>query len=1270
MLTRHKLFSIRFILIACFALVIGTIVITENPIRGLLVRSVKAERSSSAANGKVGPLFANPTSTVFINEFHYDDAGADANEFVEVAAPAGTNMANYSIVLYNGATGAVYDTDALSGTTTNQSGGYGFVSILYPVDGVQNGSPDGIALINTSTNTLIQFLCYEGTFVGVGGLANGISCTDIGVVEGGTQAEGSSLQLQGTGTTYGNFTWAVTNSLNANTRNNVNTGQTFTGGGGGQNLSINDVTMAEGNAGTTTFTFTVSLGAAATTAVTFDIATADGTAQDDNPALEDNDYVAKTETGRTIGIGSSSTTFTVDVNGDLTSEGNETFFVNVTNVTGATVTDGQGQGTITNDDFTVVAIHDIQGNGAASPFDGQAVTTNGIVTLIKTTTNNGGAANGFFIQTPDASVDADPNTSEGILVFTSSVPTVLLGDAVTVTGTVDEFFNMTEITSPTSITVNSGGNALPLPIVLTPTILDPAAGPTQPQLEKFEGMRMSAASLISVAPNDNFFDVFVVLSSVPRPVREPGIPASLTVPPDPTSGLPDCCIPRWDENPERLLLDTNARAGAPLLPYTSNVTFTNVAGPLDFSFDEYRLIPDAALSASANMTAVPVPTPAAGEFTVATYNIENFAGGATQRDKASLAIRNVMRYPDIIGVQEILSLAVLQGLATDVNNDAVAAGDPNPMYTAHLIPAATGTQHVGFLVKTARVSVTIVTQSRASETYINPLTGLPETTHDRPPLVLFATVDPTGPFPTPVFVVVNHPRSFIDIDQDPSPPGDGARVRAKRTAQAESIAGLFQELQTNNPSTMIIGVGDYNAYQFNDGYTDPLSVIKGIPTADNQIVVDQSPDVVTPDYTNLADLILAPNRYSFIFEGTPQLIDHILVNTIANARFRHIAVARHNADFPGTPAAAFVNNAAIPEGNSDHDSPIAYFGFAPTAANGLVTGRITSSEGQPVAGAVVRLSGSQERRAITDANGHYRFDRVETTGFYTVTPSRANFTFSPASRAFSQLGEHTEAVFSGATNSDTQNPLDTAEYFVRQQYVDLLNREPDEGGFNYWSDRILECGSDAVCVSARRREVAAAFFIEAEFQQTGSFIYGMYKGSLGRQPAFGEYLGDRNALSPGANLDAQKDAFANVFVGRSEFVARYQAQATAESFVDALLANVLTVSGVDLRGERLALISKYNQGDSLNAARAGVVRQLSDTEAFRQAEYNRAFVLTEYFSYLRRDPDQGGFDFWVNVLDNREPGNFRGMVCAFITSAEYQLRFSSTVSRNDEECGR
>ena len=167
--------------------------------------------------------FSNPTSTIFINEIHYDNAGTDAGESIEVAGPAGTDLTGWSIVLYNASGGVTYDTDALSGTISNQQGGYGTVFLSYVSNGIQNGAPDGLALVNAA-NTVVQFLSYEGSFTATNGPANGMTSTDIGVTQAGSDIVGSSLQLTGSGDTYGDFTWT---STAAHTFGNPNTGQTF-----------------------------------------------------------------------------------------------------------------------------------------------------------------------------------------------------------------------------------------------------------------------------------------------------------------------------------------------------------------------------------------------------------------------------------------------------------------------------------------------------------------------------------------------------------------------------------------------------------------------------------------------------------------------------------------------------------------------------------------------------------------------------------------------------------------------------------------------------------------------------------------------------------------------------------------------------------------------------------------------------------------------------------------------------------------------------------
>jgi uncharacterized repeat protein (TIGR01451 family) len=585
------------------------------------------------------------------------------------------------------------------------------------------------------------------------------------------------------------------------------------------------------------------------------------------------------------------------------------------------------------------AIHEIQGSGATSPLKGEEVITTGVVTAVK--------SNGFFLQTPDAAADANPATSQGIFVFTSATPAVLVGNEVSARGTASEFFNLTQLESslPGDIMVSSSSTALPVPVTLTPEILNPNGPPDQ--LERFEGMRTHADSLTSVAPTNEFGEIATVLTGVPRPMREPGISVLNQIPPDPTSGVPDCCIPRFDENPERIIIDTDGLLGAAVAAVTSTVLIDGVTGPLDFTFGAYKLLPEMPLTTGANMSGVAVPLPAPDEFAVGGFNIENFAGSETQRKKAALAIRHLMQSPDVIGHIEILDHLSLQGLAGQVNSDAVAAGEPNPAYEAVLIPAPQGgTQNVGFLVKTSRVRIDAVSQERTGDTFVNPNNGLVETLHDRPPLVLRATVDPLGLNPRPVIVVVNHLRSFIDIE---AVTGEGVRVRAKRKAQAESVAGLLQELQILNPETAVISIGDYNAYQFSDGYTDPIATLKGTPTPDDEIVVDESPDLVNPNFVNLTEILLAGERYSFIFEGTPQALDHVLVNTVANSFVQRYAIARGNADFPSGPS--FADDATRPERSSDHDMPVSYLRFPAPTADVRVT--MTAEPPTIVAGAQV-----------------------------------------------------------------------------------------------------------------------------------------------------------------------------------------------------------------------------------------------------------------------------------------------------------------------------
>jgi hypothetical protein len=254
-------------------------------------------------------------------------------------------------------------------------------------------------------------------------------------------------------------------------------------------------------------------------------------------------------------------------------------------------------------------------------------------------------------------------------------------------------------------------------------------------------------------------------------------------------------------------------------------------------------------------------------------------------------------------------------------------------------------------------------------------------------------------------------------------------------------------------------------------------------------------------------------------------------------------------------------------------------------------------------------------------------------------------------------------------NTATSNPEDDALFFVAQQYHDFLGRDADQNGLEYWVNQISACGTDTSCINSRRIAVSAAFFAQTEFHETGSFVYRLYKSALGRQPKFNEFLADREQVIADASLQANKQALAQTFVDRAEFQKKYPAWMNAEQFVDALLATVTRSSGAGLSAQRQQLLALYNGADS---GRAAIIRRVAENETFADAEYNRAFVLMQYFAYLKRDPDERGYEFWLNVLNSKPEGDptaATAMVCSFLSSTEYQSRFGMTLTHSNGECG-
>lgn len=594
----------------------------------------------------------------------------------------------------------------------------------------------------------------------------------------------------------------------------------------------------------------------------------------------------------------------------------------------------------------VTPIHTIQAGAPTSSYIGQVVTVDGIVTAVK--------SGGFYLQAPDNQADSDPSTSEAIYVISGSSSSIVVGNELQVTGTVQlsstltpapDVVPATQLGGTITFTVESTGNTLPAATVMTAADDSPTGSFFQ--FLKYQSMRISIPNFITTAPtggtltettetvtsNGQFWGV---VQGVTRPFMETGISVlEYKLPSGPTyctTTVTVDCVPRFDGNPENIFVDSTALGGA-ALDVTSNQTITNVLGIMDFNSNTATLLLDATAPGTLGdpMTFIPVPVASSSEWTIGTMNLERFYsdqapknGGLTlttaayQRRlaKASLLIRDVLRTPDILGVQEMGTLSTLQALASKISSDAMAAGETDPQYQPYLVQGNDSSGiNVGFLINPSRVSVTDVTQFGADTKYSN-ATSTQVTLNDRPPLVLHAKILAAGNYP--VTVINNHLKSLINIDDTTN---TGTSVRLKREAQAEYLAGLIKGYQANGEHVVILG--DMNAYQFSDGYVDTMGVAKGTPTPASQVVVGPSASYTAPSPA-MVDLVTTIGdplaQYDYSYNGNAQILDHIIV-TPDMLSGTHLSYAHEDADFP----LIQYNNANTPQSSSDHDGGVAYF---------------------------------------------------------------------------------------------------------------------------------------------------------------------------------------------------------------------------------------------------------------------------------------------------------------------------------------------------------
>jgi predicted extracellular nuclease len=699
------------------------------------------------------------------------------------------------------------------------------------------------------------------------------------------------------------FTVTLSNVTGATVANGTGTGTIENDDAAPVNLSIADVTLAEGNTGTTTFGFVVTLdGPAPTGGVTFDIATSAGT------ATAGTDYVTQSLNSQIIAAGSTTYNFDVTVNGDWDNEPNETFNVTVSTVSGAVVFDGTALGTINNDDTAVSLIHDIQGSGstvAAGTFTIDAI----VVGDYQAQTS--GQLKGFFVQEEDSDVDANPATSEGIFVYCLTCPTaVSVGDKVRVTGATSEYFLMSQINATTagSVAVLSSGNAMPTPASLTLPIpgvptgdLTAAETFINAYYEAFEGMLVKFPATLSVS---EYFELArygqVILSAGGRP-------HTFTAVNTPTAlGYTNHQI---DLAARTIILDDpdnrqNRPSDVPNTAYfypvpglsTTNYfrggdTITNLTGVLHWSFagqtgtDAWRIRPvtEKYTYAFTPVNTRPTVPASSGSLKVASFNVLNYFLTIDTSNVCSPTLAADCRGADSaqeLTRQRTKMLAALTAIDADVFGFMEMENTPGVQPLADIVAGLPGYGYidtgviggdairVGIIYKTA--TVTPLGAFKVLTSAVDPLF---DDTKNRPALAQTFEEVATGEVFT---VVVNHLKSkgsSCGAGDDDTTTGQG-NCNLTRTEAAEALADWLLTDPTGSGDPDFLIIGDLNSYAMED----PITALK------------------TAGYTDLVNSFGGADAYGYVFDGQLGYLDHALANASLTPQVASVAEWHINAD--------------------------------------------------------------------------------------------------------------------------------------------------------------------------------------------------------------------------------------------------------------------------------------------------------------------------------------------------------------------------------------
>ena len=859
----------------------------------------------------------------------------------------------------------------------------------------------GDEAVNVSTSSDIVLTFNENVQLGAGDIVISNAAGDTRTItigeaddpDGAVTASGTTVTINPTLDLAADSTYHVT--VAAGTIQDTS-GNGFTGiaagdldftTAAGQSFAIAaaSATKAEGNVGTTPFTFTVTrTNPSGDATVDWSLTNIGGANQADAA-----DFSGPTSGTLTFTGTETMHTITISVVGDLTVEPDETFSVTLSNAsTGSAITTPSALASIQNDDATLTPIYLIQGNGHISPLVGQVVHTTGVVTAVDTNDSRG-----FYIQDPAG--DGDTGTSDAIFVFRPSGALPAVGHLVRVSGTVQEFtpsgaavgsFSSTELSSVTEVTDLGVGPAITPVVIGGPDGLIP---PTESLIaggkffESLEGMLVTVKNAEATGPTNGFGEIFTVVDNDANPAN--GTTATGQIPrgnvllTPGASDFGDTNTSGGDFNPERLQID----ADDGILPGFSSplvnvgARLGDVTGIVNYDFGNYQVVATQPYAVTTPSTLTKETSALTGDnhhLLVASYNAENLDPGDGAARFATIAdeILHRLNAPDVLALQEVQdnSGATDNGVTSADTTlgmlvDALNAAAPTGVHYAFIDNPFIGNDSNGgepggnirtaFLYRTDRVDFvpdslrTIGPDGHAvanTDETAPDGNGEQQTNPDnpffdsRPPLVA------TFNFHGEAFTVIdNHFTSkggsapLLGSDQ---PPFDAGEVQ--RAAQAQAVNNFVDNLLAVDPGANVIVAGDLNEFQFEE----PMQVLKGTATIANYDVGGSDPFDAVADYTpggtailhDLQDLLPVNERYDYVFEGNSETLDHVFVSgsLLGNAAFD---VVRINAEFF--------------DQTSDHDPLLSLFTvnsapvFAAPAAfvapeNGTVVATVTAAD--------------------------------------------------------------------------------------------------------------------------------------------------------------------------------------------------------------------------------------------------------------------------------------------------------------------------------------